>query len=413
SENLVAGSPEIEDRVITFPWSEIKRLSGIEIAPREAKAILTRLGFWVVDGGDTAKVAVPSWRADVDGKADLVEEVMRIVGVDKVPLASSLGRDTVVRPVLTPIQRRTRTAKRALAGRGMVEAVTWSFVSQAQAEAFGGGAAALQLANPIAADLSTMRPSLLPGLLAAAQKNADRGFPDVALFEVGQVFADDTPEGQTISATGLRRGTAAMAGAGRHWIGNMPQVSVFNVKGDLFALLSDLGLDPASLQISRDAPAWYHPGRSGTVRRGRDVFGHFGELHPGLLEDLDVDGPIVAFEVTLDALPEAKKKASRARPPLNLSGLMPVRRDFAFLVKETVEAERLVKAARGADKALIADVKLFDRYRGDKIGADEVSLAIEVTLQPKDRTLTDEDLEAVSAKIVAAVEKATGASLRG
>jgi phenylalanyl-tRNA synthetase beta chain len=412
TESTIAGSVPETEKIIEFPLSEVKRLSGIEVSVAEIKAVLKELGFWVAGSGDIVKVAVPSWRPDVHGKADLVEEVMRIVGVDKVPLVPSLGREVVVRTILTPIQIRTRRAKRLLAGRGMVEAVTWSFVDEKAAKYFGGGQPSLKLANPISSDLSDMRPSLLPGLLQAAQKNADRGYGDVALFEVGQIFAGDQPEDQTISASGIRRGTATFEGSGRHWSRTLETVDAFDAKADALSVLADLGMDADKVQISRDAPSWYHPGRSGALRLGPKVLGYFGELHPATLEAMDVKGVYAAFEITLDNVPQPRKKATRAKPALVLSDLMPVRRDFAFIVHSDVESGQLVRAAKGADKQLIQEVTLFDMYEGDRLDAAKKSIAIDVTLQPTQKTLTDEDLEAVSSKIVAAVEKATGGTLR-
>lgn len=412
TQKAIAGQiPEV-DLVIDFPIAEVKRLSGLDVPSHEIKAILKMLGFWAAGMGDELKVAVPSWRPDVEGKADLVEEVMRIVGVDKVPVTPSIGRDTVLQPVLTEIQKRTRRAKRLLAARGFMEAVTWSFIRQDDAELFGGGSKAVQLANPISTDMSTMRPSLLPGLLRNVQANVDRGMRDVALFEVGQVFAGDAPEDQTIAACGVRRGTAVMAGQGRHWIGDFPAVSAFNVKADALSMLDDLGLDASTVQIDAGGPAWYHPGQSGTLRRGKDVFGHFGTLHPRLLKAMDVEGPLVGFEITLDALPAPRKKATRTKPALKLPDLMAVRRDYAFVVDVDVAAEKVLRAAKGADKALITDVSLFDVYAGDRMDVGKKSLAIEVTLQPLEKTLTDEDIEAVSSKIIASVEKAAGGVLR-
>ncbi|MGD1888326.1 MAG: phenylalanine--tRNA ligase subunit beta [Cohaesibacteraceae bacterium] len=411
-EKPVAGAiPEI-DKVIDFPVAEGKRLSGLDVPSHEVKAVLSLLGFWVAGMGEELKVAVPSWRPDIEGKADLVEEVMRIEGVDRVPVTPSIGRETVARAVLTDMQKKTRRAKRLLAARGLMEAVTWSFIPQADAEAFGGGDGALQLANPISTDMATMRPSLLPGLLRNIQANVDRGTHDVALFEVGQVFAGDAPEDQTIVACGVRRGTAVMAGQGRHWIGDFPSVSAFIAKADALSLLDDLGLDASTLQIDPEAPDWYHPGQSGTIRRGKDVFGRFGTLHPRLLRTLDVEGPLVAFEITLDAVPAPRRKATRTKPSLTLYDLMPVRRDFAFVVDKTLAADKVLRAAKGAEKALIADVSLFDVYAGEHVEEGKKSLAIEVTLQPRDKTLTDEEIDMVSAKIVGAVEKATGGVLR-
>ncbi|MEM1288086.1 MAG: phenylalanine--tRNA ligase subunit beta [Pseudomonadota bacterium] len=412
TEKTIAGETPNNDRVITFPPSEVKRLSGIDVSAKEIKAALSLLGFWVTGNDEMMKVAVPSWRPDVEGKADLVEEVMRIVGVNKVPSTASLGRRSVVKPVLTELQKRTRCAKRVLAGRGLMEAVTWSFIQQSDAESFGGGAEAMQLSNPISTDMSTMRPSLLPALLRNAQANADRGYGDVALFEVGQIFLGASRDDQKTTATGIRRGTASMPGKGRHWVGDFAAVSAFDAKADALALLNELGLDAATLQIDQGGPVWFHPGQSGTIRRGKDVFGSFGSLHPRLLRDLDIEGPIIGFEIVLDAIPAPRARTSKTRAPLALHDLMPVRRDFAFIVDDKVSAESVVRAARTADKTLIAAASLFDVYAGEHIEAGKVSLAIEVTLQPTTQTLTDQEIETVSAKIVAAVSNKTGATLR-
>jgi phenylalanyl-tRNA synthetase beta chain len=295
----------------------------------------------------------------------------------------------------------------------MLEAVTWSFVSKADAIRFGGGAPALALANPIAADLSDMRPNLMPGLMAAVGRNLKRGLSDVALFEVGQVFKGDRPEDQKLEAAGVRHGTASSTGSGRHWIGAAGTVSWTVAKGDALAVLEALGVDVSKLQIARTAPAWYHPGRSGTLQMGpQNVLAHFGEIHPSTLEAMDVVAPLVGFQVYLDAIPEPKAKPTKSKGALVLPELMPLTRDFAFVVEEKVEAEKILKAVRGADKALITDVSVFDVFRGGSIGEGKKSVAVEVLLQPTKATLTDKDLEALAQKIVGAVAKATGATLR-
>ena len=292
--------------------------------------------------------------------------------------------------------------------------MTWSFISKPQAELFGGGSAALELANPISHEMSDMRPSLLPGLLTAAQRNADRGFGDVALFEVGQVFQDDTPEGQKMVATGVRRGTAKLLGAGRHWAGPSTGVDVYDAKADAEAALAAIGAPVEKLQVHADAPETFHPGRSGCLKLGpKNTLAVFGEIHPRTLVDLDLEGPLVAFEIYLDAVPQPKSKGGRSKGALNASHLMPVRRDFAFLVGKDVKAETLLKAARGAEKNLIADVTLFDIYVGQGVPNDQKSVAIDVLLQPRQKTLTDEEIDTVAKKIIANVEKATGGTLRG
>jgi len=412
SENIVVGDRYGEDRVIDFPLSEVKRLAGLEVPLVESRLILTRLGFMVAGNGPVVKVAVPSWRTDVHGKADIVEEIVRIYGVDKVP-ETPFGRGEEPRKsVLTPMQLRTRRARRALAARGMVEAVTWSFISRPAAELFGGGQAELALANPIASDLSDMRPSLLPGLIAASQANINRGSSDVALFEVGQLFKGDKPENQLMAASGVRHGFASSAGLGRHWSGTAA-ADALDAKADAFAVLAAAGAPMQALQIVPGGASWLHPGRSGTIQIGpQNVLGYFGELHPRALEALGADGPLVAFEVILDRIPEGKQKTTRAKPVLELSAFQPVSRDFAFIVDRKVKAGDLVRAAQGVDKKLITGVTVFDLYEGKGIDPDKKSLAIAVTIQPREKTMTDQEIDAVAAKIVAEVTKKTGGTLR-
>ena len=348
--------------------------------------MLGHLGFFVAGQGETVKVAVPSWRPDVHGKADIVEEIVRIVGVDRVPSTPFERGDAPRKPVLTPTQVRTRKAKRALAARGMVEAVTWSFIAKPQAELFGGGAPELALANPIAADLSDMRPSLIPGLVAAAQKNADRGFADVALFEVGQIFKGDRPEDQLTAATGVRRALAKAAGIGRHWSSKAAEVDAFDAKADALAVLAAAGAPAQALQVVPGGPAWFHPGRSGTIQIGpQNVLGHFGELHPRALEALDAEGPLVAFEVILERIPEPKAKATRAKPVLELVAVPAGRARFRLRGRSRREGRR--HRARGAGRRPQADHRRqrvrrlrgqghrarqeIDRDRGDDAAARE------------------------------------------
>jgi phenylalanyl-tRNA synthetase beta chain len=384
----------------------------------DARRIFENLGFKVAQGEserkrERVKVTVPSWRADVADKADLVEEVVRIVGVDRVPSVPFDRGEAPRKPVLTAIQVRTRKAKRALAARNLVEAVTWSFISKKQAELFGGGKPELALANPIAADLSEMRPSLIPGLVAAAQKNADRGFPDTALFEVGQIFRGDRPEDQLIAAAGLRRALAKPSGIGRHWTKRDGEVDAFDVKADALAVLAAAGAPAQALQTVSGGPAWFHPGRSGAIQIGpQNVLGHFGELHPRALEALDAEGPLVAFEVILERIPEPKARGTRAKPALDLSPFQSVERDFAFVVEHDVKAADVVRAAQSADRKLIAGVTVFDVYEGEGIAPGKKSIAIAVTLQPRDKTMTDAEIEVLAAKIVAEVGKRTGGVLR-
>jgi phenylalanyl-tRNA synthetase beta chain len=413
SQVTVAGKAEAPERIIDFPLDELPRLAGLDVDLPEVRRVLGHLGFFVAGQGGNVKVAVPSWRADVEGKADIVEEVVRIVGVDRVPSTPFERGEAPRKPVLTPIQLRTRKGKRALAARGMDEAVTWSFISKPQAELFGGGKPELALANPIAADLSDMRPSLIPGLVAAAQKNADRGSPDVALFEVGQIFRGDRPEDQLTAASGVRRALARATGIGRHWSAPAAEVDAFDAKADALAALTAAGAPAQALQVVPGGPAWFHPGRSGTIQIGpQNVLGHFGELHPRALEALDADGPLVAFEVILEKIPEPKAKPTRAKPPLELSAFQPVERDFAFVVDRAVKAADILRATQSVDRKLIANVTVFDVYEGKGIDPGKKSIAIAVTLQPREKTMTDQEIDAVAAKIVAEVGKRTGGVLR-
>jgi phenylalanyl-tRNA synthetase beta chain len=415
SEMVFEGDLPESAPAIDFPWAEVKRLTGLDLPVVEMKLALTSLGFHVSGAGERVRVAAPSWRGDVGGKADLVEEILRIAGLDRVvstPLPRIKGE--VIKPVLTVLQKRTRASKRLLASRGLVEAVTWSFISQDAAKLFGGGSRKLALANPIAADLSDMRPSLLPGLIRSSQANADRGFPDVALFEVGQVFHSDEPEGQFIAAAALRRGTARLEGVGRHWDDAAKPVDAFDAKADVMALLAGLGVPVGGLQVVAGGPDWAHPGRSATLRFGpKGVIGAFGEVHPKVLKALDVKGPLVAFEIHLDALPLPKFKPTKVKPKLALSGFQPVTRDFAFIVEKNAAAGEMAKTAQNADRALISDVSVFDLYEGAGVEAGKKSVALAVTLQPVEKTLTEAEIEAVGAKIVAEMAKRYGAALRG
>jgi phenylalanyl-tRNA synthetase beta chain len=414
SEITVAGKPEARDKVIDFPTSELKRLAGLDLAFPDMRRVLQKLGFAVAGQDQRVKVAPPSWRPDIEGKADLVEEIVRIVGVDRIPSTPFDRGNAPRKPVLTTAQVRTRKAKRALAARGLTEAVTWSFISKPHAELFGGGQKELALANPIAAELSDMRPSLIPGLVAAAQRNADRGFPDTALFEVGQIFKGDQPEDQLMAATGIRRALAKADGIGRHWSSKGVDVDCFDAKADALAILAAAGAPAQAMQVVPGGPAWFHPGRSGTIQIGpQNVLGHFGELHPRALEALDAEGPLVAFEVMLEKIPEGKAKATRAKPVLELSQFQPVTRDFAFVVDRAVKAGDIVRTAQAVDRKLIAGVAVFDVYEGQGIEAGKKSIAIAVTIQPRDKTMTDQEIEALAAKIVAEIGKRQGGVLRG
>jgi len=409
SDMFVAGEERPAPDPIVFNPSEVKRLTGLEVSTQESVGILTALGFGVTGTGENLTVEVPTWRADATMKADLVEDIARIHGFDKIE-AISLPRPNGRREApATMGQNRARWTRRALANRGYLEAVTWSFAEKSRAALFGGHGEGLELENPISSELDVMRPSALIHLLTAIQANADKGVADPRLFEVGPIYLSDAPDGQSMVAAGVR-----FVKAGRAWQGTR-EADLFDAKADALAALDAAGAPVDSLQVAAEAREWWHPGRSGVLKLGpKNMLAEFGEIHPGILKSLGIDGRVIGFEVRLDAIPEGKKKAGlKARPPLKRSELMPVKRDFAFVVDDSVAAQDVIRAAKGADKAMISDVTVFDVYRGTGVAEGQVSLALEATLQPVDKTLTDAEIDAVAAKIVAAVEKATGGSLRG
>ena len=404
SKVVVAGKVPNVARAYKLDAKRVISLVGMDIPESTQRQTLTALGFRLE--GDMAHV--PSWRPDVLGEADLVEEVARIASLTKLmgkPLPRVAG---VPKPILTTLQSRQQMAKRTVAGLGYNECVTYSFIDREAAAMFGGGDDATMLQNPISADLSHMRPGLLPGLLRAAARNQARGFADMALFEVGHAFQGGEPGEQHVQIAGIligRTGPKDVHGTSRG-------VDVFDAKADAEAVLAAIGA-PAKVQILRGAEGWWHPGRHGKICLGpKKVMGVFGELHPKILRDMDIKGPAVAFVLYPQEIPEPKNKVT-ARTALIATDLQAVERDFAFVVDADVEALTLVNAAAGADKALITEVRVFDEFIGGNLGEGKKSLAITVRLQPTDATLKDKDIEAVAASIVAKVTKATGGVLRG
>ncbi|MBO0736767.1 MAG: phenylalanine--tRNA ligase subunit beta [Alphaproteobacteria bacterium] len=383
-------------------------LGGLHVEHEESAAILAALGFGVETlAGGNLSVEPPSWRGDIVGEADLVEEVLRVKGYDHIP-AVPLEREGVLSPpALTPMQRRAELVRRTLAGRGLNEAVTFSFVSAREADLFGGAKSELRLVNPISADLDTMRPSLLPGLIAAVRRNSDRGFADTALFELGPLYRDDTRGGQALVAAGVRAGHMGP----KHWRAPAREVDLYDLKADALAAIAAMGGPAENVQVTADAPSWFHPGRAGGLRLGPRVLGAFGEIHPAVLDALGAGPPIAGFEVFLDAVPEPR--AGRPKPPLRLSVFQPLERDFAFVVDRELPAESLLRAARSVDRKLVSEIRLFDVYEGTGLPEGKKSLAITVALQPQDRTLTDAEIEGFSKRLIAQVEKATGGRLRG
>ena len=415
SEAVAAGTLPDPARSVALRAERCRTLGGVEVPVEEQARILGALGFEVSDSDGGLVATVPSWRGDIVGEPDLVEEVLRIRGYETIPAVPLPLQHDLPEAVLTETQRRRTQIRQTLAWRGLEEAVTFSFMDGRLAERFGGVPESLVLDNPISAELDVMRPSILGNLAQAAARNAGRGFPDVALFELGPVYRDDTPKGEVLTATGLRAG----AWQGRHWAGGARAVDAFDAKADVMAALEALGAPVDNLQVSTDAPAWYHPGRSGALRLGPTVIAWFGELHPAIAQALDLKGPVAAFELFVEAVPEPKAKkgakegGAKLKPLPSLPPFQPLVRDFAFLVEEAVPAEKLVRAARGADRQLVVAAEVFDLYRGQGVPEGRKSLALAVTLQPTQATLTDKELEAVSQKIVAAVVKATGGTLRG
>ncbi len=405
SDVVVAGKVPDTDRAFLLDTDRVQSLVGMDIPADEQRATLTALGFRIE--GDMAHA--PSWRPDVMGEADLVEEVARVASLTKL-VGKPLPRAHVgvPRPVLTPIQLRENAARRAVAALGYNECVTYSFIDQASAALFGGGTDATKLDNPISSEMSHMRPALLPGLLQAAARNQARGFANMALFEVGATWHGGEPDEQNLMVSGILVGATGP----KDVHGGARPVDVYDAKADAEAVLAAMGA-PAKVQINRGAPEWWHPGRHGMICLGpKKVMGIFGEVHPRVLARMDVKGPVVGFTLWPGEIP-FPKKASATRPALGASDLQPVERDFAFVVGRDVEALDLVNAAAGADRALIDDVRVFDEFTGGALGeAGQKSLAITVRLQPREATLTEAEIEAVGRKIVEKVAKATGGSLR-
>ncbi|MCR9129206.1 MAG: phenylalanine--tRNA ligase subunit beta [Alphaproteobacteria bacterium] len=406
SEVTVAGEAPARPDPVAFDPARVEKLLGLALGEDRIEDILVSLGF-SIERGSPWTVSVPSWRRDVSQAADLIEEIARIAGYDQLPVIpfTRTAGERLEAPA-TELQNRVRAARRAAAMAGYDEAITWSFCRHDEADLFGGTGEGLKLANPISSELDVMRPSALVHLIKAVQKSADRGVADARYFEAGPIYLTDAPDGQRTVLAAVRP-----VHAGRDWRG-VQAPDVFDAKADALAVLEAAGVAADNLQINAEARAWWHPGRSGVLRLGKNVLAEFGEIHPKVLKALDVDSRVLAFEVFLEAVPAARKKALKARPALNLPELNPVRRDFAFLAPADLASESLIRAVKGADKALIADVVLFDVYAGQGVPEGQVSLAVEVVLQPTDKTLTDKEIDAVSAQIVAAAGKA-GAKLRG
>lgn len=410
---VTAGSIPDVKKTFEFDTTLTSKLGGVDLDTKTQKNILTKLGFTISkENGSVLSVTTPSWRHDIEGKADFVEEVLRINGYDNLPTHSVKENVSPSVGALTPVQKIISQSRHLLAGRGMNETVTWSFMDEKLATLFGinkdGQQQYLTLTNPISADLSTLRPSILPNLITAASRNEARGFGDACLFEIGPIFTSpQLVKGQTRLISGIRTGSHQ----NKHWAGGDRTVDVMDAKADVMAVLAvaNPSLRP---QITRNTPDYYHPGRSGAFALGKNTLAYFGEIHPGVLADMDIDFPVVAFEIFIDNVPLTKAKGS-ARPLVELSSFQPLTRDFAFIVSSDTAADDCIRAILGADKKLITDADIFDVYQGKGVEDGHKSLAVKVTLQPTDKTLTDEEIEAISQNIIKTVEQKTGGKLRG
>ncbi len=412
SHGLLVGTPPAPAEKVAFKLNDVERLTGLKVKPADMKKRLKDLGFEIEDAGDAWYLTPPSWRFDIAQSADLVEEIARLVGYDKLPVASLPALAGARGSILTPLQERVRVARRVMATRGFLEAVTWSFMSRSDAALFSAGAdktdSALTIANPVASDLDQMRPTILANLAHAIQRAVDRGEREVRLFESGPVYRGDGPRDQRSMVAALVRPEPR-----RHWQAGGAAYDAYSAKADLFAVLEAIGQPVERFQLADPRDGHWHPGQAASLKLGPKVtIAQFGALHPRVLKALDVDGPLYGFELNLNAVPQMKARKIKTRSALNASDLTPVRRDLAFLVDETVAAGDILRLCRGAEKALISDIHVFDVYKGDGIAPGKTSIAIEVTLQPAGETLKDKDIDAVMDKLVTAVAKGTGGVLR-
>ncbi|MFO0388462.1 MAG: phenylalanine--tRNA ligase subunit beta [Alphaproteobacteria bacterium] len=417
SELVKAGNTPNWRREIVFNPPRVHTLGGVDVPADKCIQILTSLDFTSHQPQATSHylVSPPSWRADVEGEADVVEEILRINGYDHIPATPLPKFATITKPALNLMQKRTHLAKRLLAARGFMECCTWSFLAEKQAKSFGGTNAALKLANPISADLDTMRPSLLPNLLDAMGRNANRGFMDLSLFEVGLQFSDTKPEGQRMVAAGVRTGISQYYDYKEQPFKRDGQfINAYDAKADALAVLDALGITTKGITITTNTPAWYHPGRSGALTLGgKIILGYFGEIHPTIKTDtiLDIISGFCAFEIFLDAIPTPRAK-TKAKASLKLSDYQAVTRDFAFIVDSQVSASDIISAINKAEKQLITNVEIFDVYAGKGVEAGKKSVAVQVTLQAMDKTLSEADIHAISNAIIAAAAKGFGGVLR-
>ena len=407
SEQVVCGSDDCAPRVAYIRPERIKSFVGIDVSREKVVEILSKLGFEVSDEGGKLKAVSPTWRGDIEGEHDLIEEVVRMIGLDAIP-AETMPGDAFPKQVLSSNQRRVVTVKHELAARGMLETVTWSFTDSRLAELFLADKEKVELCNPITSELDVMRPSILPNLLLGLKNNIARGYANVSLFEVGPEFYGRKPQEQNLVAAGIRSGQTSK----KHWLGEQRGFDVFDVKADALAAIAAANGPFDSAQISLDAPEYYHPGRSGALRLGRNVIAYFGELHPLVTKKLGIKQRVYAFEVILSNIPTPRQNNDKAKKKLELSAFQPVDKDMAFILNCDVKAADVIATAKTADRNHIADVRIFDVYEGENLPEGKKSLALSVTFQPKENTFSDQDIEIMMQKVEQALKSKFGAELR-
>lgn len=408
SEIVEAGEEIKVEEAFSLAEGDVKNLTSVDVSWEKQKEILGSLGFKIIEQGKKLIAIPPSYRPDIKGKADLIEEIIRIYGIDNVPMiALPLPKDEKIE-ILSPLLKRIMTLRKNAVLRGLNEAVSYSFVSQAQAKSFNGGSDALRLVNPIVSYLSDMRPSILPSLLTALQKNRSHNLKNQNLFEIGRVFHGLTPEEQKYNLALIRTGD----NHDKHWSKNEVTFDIYDIKADMVALLESIGVPVSGLQIKRDVPSYYHPARSAALYLGKTLYGYFGEIHPKVLKSFDISDAVMASEIFLEDIAPAKEKKGTSLPNLHLCNLHSIQRDFAFVVDETIEAEMLLRCVRKAEKKLLSEAEIFDIYRGASIGEGKKSVALRVVLQPQEQSLTDNEIEAISQNIITEVSKGVGGYLR-
>ena len=407
SEMEIAGVEKFDAKPVYLRPEKLKTFIGLDVEKEKCIEILSNLGFEIKDEGDKIKAMSPSWRGDIECEQDLIEEIVRMIGLDNIPM-NSMKSEGFPRPVLTPVQNNVMMIKHELALRGMYETVTFSFTDSSIAKYFRRGQDGVLIQNPIINEFDEMRPSILPNLLIGAKNNIARGYPNMALFEVVPEFYGRNPGEQRVVAGGIRVGKTDK----KEWTGSTRLYDVFDAKADALAVIAVAKGPIENPQITLDAPEYYHPGRSGVFRLGKNVLAYFGELHPLVLKALDIKTNVVAFEVFVENIPTPRDNKSKAKKRLELSQLQAVEKDLAFVCNKDVKAINIISAAKTADRDNITDVRVFDVYEGENLEQDKKSIAITVTFQPKDKTYTDAELESLMNKVISEVGKKTGAVLR-